>query len=332
MPWPTSGGPAARPERFRAGSARALFGGSEQRIRAVDDVSFSVRKGENFGLVGESGSGKTTVAKLILRLESPTEGSVLFRGADVHGLTGSELKDFRGATHIVFQDPNSSLSPRLRVRDIVGEPLVVQGIRGDELERRIIEVLEMVGLRPEVAHRYPHEFSGGQRQRVAIARAVAPRPALIVLDEPVSALDVSIRAQILNLLKSLQDELDLTYLTIAHDLAVVYQACDRTGVMYVGKLVELAGSDELYKNPLHPYTRVLLASRVGGLPGTPLPALDGSPPRLDALPPGCAFAPRCPYAEPTCRADIPDRDYMGERSVRCFRAGVLELRGVGGES
>ncbi len=306
---------------FRAGSARALFGGSEQRIRAVDDVTFSVRKGENFGLVGESGSGKTTVAKLILRLESPTEGSVRFRGADVHSLRGDELKAFHGATHIVFQDPNSSLSPRLRVRDIVGEPLLVQGVRGAELERRIAEALEMVGLRPDVAHRYPHEFSGGQRQRVAIARAIAPRPALIVLDEPVSALDVSIRAQILNLLKSLQDELDLTYLTIAHDLAVVYQACQRTGVMYVGKLVELATSDQLYKNPLHPYTRVLLSAiplpdpKLRGRERIPLV---GEIPSPSDPPSGCRFHPRCPYAADRCGTEIPEwREVEDGRWVAC---------------
>ena len=320
---------------FRTGSAGSIFGGSDRRIRAVDGVSFTVRKGENFGLVGESGSGKTTVAKLILRLEDPTEGAIRFRGEEVSQLKGRHLKRFRGATHIVFQDPNSSLSPRLRVKEIVGEPLRVHGVRGKELDRQVSEVLDLVGLRADVAHRFPHEFSGGQRQRIAIARAIAPRPALIILDEPVSALDVSIRAQILNLLRSLQEELDLTYLTIAHDLAVVYQACDTTGVMYVGKLVELSSSEEFYRRPLHPYTRVLLSA-------IPIPdprqrnrrriPLVGEIPSPANPPPGCRFHPRCPYAVDRCKVDEPEfREVEPNRWVACHLVevngdGVAELR------
>ena len=308
-------------KHFRAGRAAAIFGGSDDRIRAVDGVSFGVRKGENFGLVGESGSGKTTVAKLILRLETPTEGTIRFRGDDVNELRGRALKAFRGATHIVFQDPNSSLSPRLRVKEIVGEPLRVQGVRGQELERQIAEVLDLVGLGADIAHRFPHEFSGGQRQRIAIARAIAPRPALIILDEPVSALDVSIRAQILNLLRSLQEELDLTYLTIAHDLAVVYQACDTTGVMYVGKLVELSPSEDFYRRPLHPYTRVLLSA-------IPIPdptqrdrkriPLIGEIPSPSNPPDGCRFHPRCSYAVDRCEVEEPlFREVEPGRWVAC---------------
>ena len=316
-------------KHFRGGSVASVFRRSPP-VRAVDGVSFSVRKGENFGLVGESGSGKTTVAKLVLRLEDPTAGTVRFRGRDVHALRGGDLRDFRGSTHMVFQDPNSSLSPRMRVRDLIGEPLEVQGVRGAGLDRRVAEVLDLVGLSTKIAHRYPHEFSGGQRQRVAIARAIAVEPALIVLDEPVSALDVSIRSQILNLLKELQERLDLTYLTIAHDLAVVYQACDTTGVMYLGSLVELGTSEELFRRPLHPYTRILLSA-------IPLPdpklrhtrrlPLVGEIPSPSNPPSGCRFHPRCPYAVERCHVEVPAwREVESGRWVACH---LVEQAGDG---
>lgn len=308
-------------KHFSSGSLASVLGRPQRPVRAVDGVSFDVQPGENFGLVGESGSGKTTVAKLVLRLEEPTDGAVLFRGQDVHRLRGRDLRAFRGATHMVFQDPNSSLSPRMRVRDIIAEPLQVQGVRGAALGRRVSEVLELVGLPGRVASRYPHEFSGGQRQRIAIARAVAVNPAFIVLDEPVSALDVSIRSQILNLLRELQEELGLTYLTIAHDLAVVYQACDRTGVMYLGNLVELGASEELFKRPLHPYTQILLSAIP--LPDPKLRARQRIPevgeiPSPSNPPSGCRFHTRCPHAVERCAVDIPEwREVEPGRWVAC---------------
>ncbi len=323
-------------KHFAAGTVAAIFGRRPPPIRAVDGVSFVVRRGQNFGLVGESGSGKTTVAKTILRLEQPTGGAVRFRGRDVHALRGHELRDFQRATHIVFQDPNSSLSPRMRVRDIVGEPLVVQGVRGRPLRDRVAEVLELVGLNPAVERRFPHEFSGGQRQRVAIARAIVAEPDLIILDEPVSALDVSIRAQILNLLKDLQDRLGLTYLTIAHDLAVVYQACDVTGVMYLGGLVELAPSERLFADPLHPYTRILLSAiplpdpKLRGRKRLPLVGEIPSP----ANPPnGCRFHPRCPIAVDRCASEVPAwREVEPGRWVACHLVeGADTARPAGGE-
>ncbi|MEX2229993.1 MAG: ABC transporter ATP-binding protein [Dehalococcoidia bacterium] len=294
--------------KYFQASGLAAIGRRRPPIRAVDGVDFTVRRGENFGLVGESGSGKTTIAKLILRLEPPTDGEILFEGEDVNALSGRALKDFRKATHVVFQDPNSSLSPRMRVADIVGEPLAVQGVRGARRRERVAEVLALVGLNPSAARRYPHEFSGGQRQRVAVARAIVAEPKLIVLDEPVSALDVSIRAQILNLLRDLQDRLNLTYVTIAHDLAVVYQACDTIGVMYLGKLVELAPSEALYREPRHPYTRILLSAIPKPDPRlrhTERLPLTGEIPSPAAPPPGCRFHPRCPIAVERCAVDEP---------------------------
>lgn len=319
-------------KHFTAGNASALFSRNRPVIKAVDGISFSVRRGQNFGLVGESGSGKTTVAKTVLRLEQPTSGSVRFGGRDVHRLKGRELRSFRRATHVVFQDPNSSLSPRMRVRDIVGEPLIVQGVKGETLKARVAEVLELVGLNPSFANRYPHEFSGGQRQRVAIARAIAAEPDLIVLDEPVSALDVSIRAQILNLLRELQDRLGLTYLTIAHDLAVVYQACEVTGVMYLGRLVELAPSEDLFRQPLHPYTRILLSAiplpdpKMRGRERLPL---QGEIPSPANPPSGCHFHPRCPIAVDECRTKVPEwREITPGRWVACHLADAQALAPV----
>ncbi|MDP6580733.1 MAG: ABC transporter ATP-binding protein [Vicinamibacterales bacterium] len=308
---------------FQTGGLSAIFGGRPPPIRAVDGVSFEIRRGQNLGLVGESGSGKTTVARTILRLERPTAGRVMFENEDVHAMSGRALNEFRKATHAVFQDPQASLSPRMRVRDVVGEPLAIQGTRGRALRERVDEVLELVGLTTDAARRYPHEFSGGQRQRIAVARAIASGPRLILLDEPVSALDVSIRAQILNLLRELQDRLDLTYLTIAHDLAVVYQACDVVAVMYLGKLVELGNPEDLYNEPAHPYSRILLSS-------IPQPdpklrhrerlELTGEIPSPANPPSGCRFHPRCPIAIEKCAQDEPEwREIQPGRWVACHR-------------
>ncbi|MFT3851871.1 MAG: ABC transporter ATP-binding protein [Ilumatobacteraceae bacterium] len=279
---------------------------SRGAVKALDGVSFGVRRGENFGLVGESGSGKTTLARIVLQLDAPTAGHIVFDGRDLVGMDGAGVREFRSRTHIVFQDPNGSLSPRMKVADIVAEPIA--GGSSADRRRRVAEVLELVGLPADAAQRYPHEFSGGQRQRVAIARAIANRPELLVLDEPVSALDVSIRSQILNLLRDLQDELGLTYLTIAHDLAVVYQACDRTGVLYLGKLAELGPSEALFKDPLHPYTKALVAAIPLPDPTT-RPAVraqvSGEIPSPSNPPSGCRFHTRCPIAMEQCRVDEP---------------------------
>ena len=309
---------------FTTGGFASLFGAKRPPVRAVDGISFRIERGQNFGIVGESGSGKTTVARTILRLETPTGGRVLFRNQDVHALRGRALKDFRRATHVVFQDPNSSLSPRMRVRDIIGEPLAIQGTRGSQLSERVEEVLELVGLPAEAAKRYPHEFSGGQRQRIAVARAIASDPELIILDEPVSALDVSIRAQILNLLRELQERLNLTYLTIAHDLAVVYQACDVVAVMYLGKIVESGPTEELYDEPAHPYTQILMSAipqpdpklrNVERLP------LTGEIPSPANPPSGCRFHPRCPIAKQQCSEEDPEwRELRPGRWVACHFA------------
>jgi len=308
---------------FQTGGVSWL-GKQRPPVRAVDDISFTVRRGETFGLVGESGSGKTTVAKMLLRLENPTAGEITFGGDDIFAMAGAALKEFRASTQVVFQDPNSSLSPRMRVRDIIGEPLAIQGVARSEREQRVEEVLTLVGLNAGVAARYPHEFSGGQRQRIAIARAIVASPTLIVLDEPVSALDVSIRAQILNLLRDLQERLDLTYVMIAHDLAVVYQACDRIGVMYLGRLAELAPSEELYRAPRHPYTKILLSSIPIADPAQRdrerIP-LVGEIPSPSAPPPGCRFHPRCPIAADQCRVDEPEwREVSPEHWVACHFA------------
>lgn len=302
-------------------------GGILQRVQAwvqaVDDVSFTIRAGETLGLVGESGCGKTTVGRTILRLIPATAGKVFFEGRDVFALNAAELKRLRRHMQIIFQDPYSSLDPRVPVGDSIAEGLLVHGI-GDRKRRQeiVIETLEKVGLTAEHARRYPHEFSGGQRQRIGIARALALRPKFIVCDEPVSALDVSIQSQVLNILRDLQREFGLTYLFIAHNLSVVEHISDRVAVMYLGKLVELADRDELYRNPLHPYTQALMSA-------IPIPdpklkreriILRGDVPSPLNPPSGCRFHPRCPVAFDLCSQQEPEFREVGKgHYVACWR-------------
>ncbi len=300
---------------------RGVLGRPSAWVRAVDGVSFDVGAGETFALVGESGCGKTTVGRALLRLVEPTAGEVRFGGRDVRALRRGELRRLRREMQLVFQDPYASLNPRLTVGAIVGEALAVHGIaRGSELEDRVAALLERVGLAAGYRSRYPHEFSGGQRQRIGIARALALRPRFVVCDEAVSALDVSIQAQILNLLQDLQDEFALTYLFISHDLHVVRHLADRVAVMYLGRIVESAPAAELFADPKHPYTRALLAANPEPDPaarGEPAP-LEGEVPSPLAPPPGCAFHPRCPRAFSPC-ASVEPRPLAlaGDREVVC---------------
>jgi oligopeptide/dipeptide ABC transporter ATP-binding protein len=284
--------------------------GKGQYVKAVDDVSFDIYQGETFGLVGESGCGKSTTGRAIIGLYKPTSGEVLFDGQDVHRVKGKERQRLTGRIQMIFQDPYASLNPRMDVAEIIGEGLVLNGLAsGKERLERVYELLEMVGLQKEHANRFPHEFSGGQRQRIGIARALAVNPEFIIADEPISALDVSVQAQVVNLLKRLQQERKLTYLFIAHDLAMVKHMSDRIGVMYLGNLVELAASKELYREPKHPYTQALLSA-------IPLPdpdleqtreriILEGDVPSPINPPSGCVFRTRCPKAMEICAAQKP---------------------------
>lgn len=278
-------------------------------IKAVDDVSFAIQAGETFGLVGESGCGKSTIAKTILLLEQTTSGTIFFRGRQVLLSKKKELAEYRSEVQTVFQDPTSSLNPRMRVGSIVSEPLVVNNrLSSSQIKKRVKEVLIQVGLRAGAADRFPHEFSGGQRQRIAVARSLIVRPSLIVLDEPVSALDVSIQAQIMNMLKELQDKLGMAYLFIAHDLATVRYMSNRIGVMYLGKLVEYGPADEVYLHRAHPYTQALFSAHLPSHPDVKQEeiVLSGEVPSAYNLPSGCRFHTRCNFAMPICSQTEPE--------------------------
>ncbi len=305
--------------RHFAGPAR-LFGKTPP-VRAVDGVSFDIRRGETFAIVGESGCGKSTLARLLIRLLAPSGGSVLYEGRDISSLSEAEMRDLRGELQFIFQDPFSSLNPRMTVGAIIEEPMQVHGI-SDRAERkeRVRQLLGRVGLRAEHANRYPHEFSGGQRQRIGIARALASGPKVVIGDEPVSALDVSIQAQVVNLLEDLKEEFGLTLIIIAHDLAVIRHMSDRVGVMYLGEMIELGPTDALYDAPQHPYTQALMTA-------IPVPSpkarrmsegLKGDVPSPSAPPPGCRFHTRCPHAQARCAIDKPSLEPSGDgRQVAC---------------
>ncbi|GAP41241.1 ABC transporter ATP-binding protein [Flexilinea flocculi] len=306
-------------------------------VKAVDDLNLYVNEGETLGLVGESGCGKTTASRCILRAYEPTAGEIFFRNkkqeyVDLAHLSDKDLRPMRPEMQMIFQDPFGSLNPRMNIFDIISEPMLVNGIRNrKEREERVVDLLKKVGLRPEYMVRYPHSFSGGQRQRIGIARALALQPRLVVADEPVSALDVSVQAQVLNLLMELMEDMGLTYLFVAHDLSVVRHICDRVTVMYVGKIVETAPTEELYYNPRHPYSEALMAAvpiadpRLQqdrkGLPGeVPSPA---NPPS------GCYFHPRCSYCKDRCKAEVPElREISPNHWTACHRAEELSLEGL----
>jgi oligopeptide transport system ATP-binding protein len=309
-----------------------IFSKQVGAVQAVDDVSFTVHTGETLGLVGESGCGKTTTGRLILRLIEPTSGDVIFDGKNIPTLPKDELRELRKDMQIIFQDPYGSLNPRMTVGDIIGEPLHIHKLaRGPEKEKRVRELLEVVGLSAFHARRFPHEFSGGQRQRIGIARALAVRPKLIICDEPVSALDVSIQAQVINLLQDLQKEFDLTYIFIAHDLSVVKHISDRVAVMYLGKIVELTDKDELYRNPKHPYTQALLSAIPEADPTIKKERilLTGDVPSPINPPKGCRFHTRCPKVMDICKVEEPEFVDSGNgHFVACHLVPAAEEKGA----
>ena len=302
--------------------ATSMFG-KKKYLKAVNDVSFEVFENETFGLVGESGCGKSTLGRTIVKIYEPTDGKVWFEGKDVSTIKGDELKKFRKDAQMIFQDPYASLNSRMTVGEIIREPMDIHDLypTSKEKDEKASELLEIVGLKPDHIRRYPHEFSGGQRQRISIARTLALNPKFIVCDEPISALDVSIQAQIINLLEKIQEERNISYLFIAHDLGAVKHISDRIGAMYLGSLVEVGDSNELYRNPLHPYTRALLSA-------IPIPdphlmrnreiaAIDGEIPSPLNVPSGCAFRTRCPMAMEVCAKDTPKLRKVGNSQVAC---------------
>lgn len=297
---------------------------TELSVKAVDDVSFTIYKGETLALVGESGCGKSTTGRSLLRLIEPTEGEVIFDGKNILSLKKQEMKDIRRELQIVFQDPYASLHPRMTVREIIMEPLVIHNVgSAKDREKQVEELMEVVGLSHKMKNRYPHEFSGGQRQRIGIAKALALKPKIIVCDEAVSALDVSVQANILNLLKDLQAEFQLTYLFISHDLGVVKNVSNRVGVMYLGKLVEIADTETLFKNPCHPYTQALLSARpvIDKEQQLERIVLEGEIPTPINPPKGCRFHTRCPFKTERCMTESPDMKEMEDgHSVACFLA------------
>ena len=310
--------------------SRKWFAGESQRsvVKAVDDVSFSIRRGETFGIVGESGCGKSTLGRSVIRLIEPTDGRILYDGVDLRSLSAEELRLKRREIQIIFQDPYASLNPRMTVRELIKAPLDVFSRDSEEKKmEQVREIMSLVGLREEFMHKYPHEFSGGQRQRIVIARALILKPSFIFCDEPVSALDASVRAQVLNLMKRIQKEMNLTYMFISHDLSVVRFLCDRIAVMYLGRIVELATRDELYNHALHPYTQALLSS-------IPVPYTDVKPNRIILQgevpspyhpPEGCHFHTRCPYATEQCRTTAPEmRDAGNGHMVACHRCAAAQ--------
>ncbi len=302
---------------------KGLFA-KKQIVKAVDDVSFEVYENETFGLVGESGCGKTTLGRTIVKLYDPVSGSIEFQGKDIAKIKGSELKAFRKDMQMIFQDPYASLNPRMTVGEIIKEPMIVHGIYNtdEEREARVVELLKIVGLKPDHIRRYPAEFSGGQRQRIGIARALAVNPKFIVCDEPISALDVSIQAQVINLLKDIQKEMGLSYLFIAHDLSMVKHISDRIGVMYLGHMMELGPSNDVYHRPLHPYTVALLSAIPISDPDIAKKKqriiLEGEIPSPINPPSGCPFSTRCSKATERCKKEMPKPIQVGNRLVSCF--------------
>ena len=317
---------------------KGFFRKTVGHVRAVDGVNFFIDEGETLGLVGESGCGKTTTSRCILRALDPTGGQILYRTKenqviDVAAIPQKEIQPLRNEMQMIFQDPYASLNPRMNLFDIVGEPLLVNGVKSrQERTERVAEILRLVGLRPEYMQRFPHAFSGGQRQRIVIARALVLQPRLVVADEPVSALDVSVQAQVLNLLLELQEELHLTYLFVAHDLSVVKHITDRVAVMYVGKIAETAPTEALFSAPKHPYTEALLSAVPVADPRirSKMISLEGDVPSPANPPSGCYFHPRCPYVVDICRTEMPALEEISpDHFISCHRARELKLAGVG---